>query len=77
LIYFSDCILKNKEPEPSGVEGLNDVRIIEAIHRSAKTSKPVALPALKKRTRPSLKQEIKRPPVRKPDVIHSKSPSGG
>ena len=26
--------------------------------------------------RPSLKQEIKRPPVRKPDVIHSKSPSG-
>ncbi len=77
LIYFSDCILKNKEPEPSGVEGLNDVRIIEAIHRSAQTSKPVALPALKKRTRPSLKQEIKRPPVRKPDVIHSKSPSGG
>ncbi|MGZ3709862.1 MAG: Gfo/Idh/MocA family protein, partial [Bdellovibrionota bacterium] len=28
--YFSDCILKNLEPEPSGIEGLADVRIIEA-----------------------------------------------
>jgi len=76
LVYFSDCILKNKEPEPSGEEGLNDVRIIQAIHRSAQTSKPVKLPALKKKSRPSLKQEIKRPPIRKPDVIRSKSPSG-
>jgi glucose-fructose oxidoreductase len=76
LIYFSDCILKNKEPEPSGVEGMNDIRIIQAIHRSAQTSKPVKLPNLKKQARPSLKQEIKRPPVRKPDVIRAKSPSG-
>jgi Predicted dehydrogenases and related proteins len=76
LIYFSDCILKNKVPEPSGEEGLNDVRIIQAIHRSAQSSKPVRLPALKKKSRPSLKQEIKRPPVRKPEIIHSKSPSG-
>jgi predicted dehydrogenase len=77
LIYFSDCILKDKEPEPSGVEGLADVRIVQAIHRSAQTSKPVKLPPLKKRSRPSLNLEIKRPPVRKPDVIRSKSPSGG
>jgi glucose-fructose oxidoreductase len=76
LIYFSDCILKDKEPEPSGVEGMIDVQIVEAIHRSAQTSKPVKLSNLRKQTRPSLKQEIKRPPVRKPDVIRSKSPSG-
>ena len=30
LVYFSDCILQDKEPEPSGVEGLADVRIMEA-----------------------------------------------
>lgn len=77
LLYFSDCILKDKEPEPSGVEGMIDVQIVEAIHRSAQTSKPVKLTNLRKKTRPSLKQEIKRPPVRKPDVIHSKAPSGG
>ncbi len=34
LLYFSDCILKNREPEPSGEEGLIDVRIIEAMNRS-------------------------------------------
>jgi predicted dehydrogenase len=76
LIYFSDCILKDKEPEPSGEEGLNDVRIIQAIHRSAQASKPVKLPPLKKRSRPSGKQEIKRPPVRKPNLIRAKSASG-
>ena len=27
IMYFSDCILKDKEPEPNGVEGLADVRI--------------------------------------------------
>ena len=31
LIYFSDCILHNKQPEPSGREGLADVRIIQAL----------------------------------------------
>ena len=28
LLYFSDCILKDREPEPSGEEGLQDVRIV-------------------------------------------------
>ena len=31
LVYFPDCILKNREPEPSGREGSADVRIIQAI----------------------------------------------
>ena len=31
LIYFSDCIRRNKRPEPSGKEGLLDVRIIDAL----------------------------------------------
>ena len=32
--YFSDCILQNRHPEPDGREGLADVRVVEAIHRS-------------------------------------------
>src|SRR4030095_550733 len=36
IAYFSDCILGNKEPEPSGLEGLADVRIVRAIYQSAR-----------------------------------------
>ncbi len=35
--YFSDCILNDKEPEPSGTEGLTDVQIIDALYRSIET----------------------------------------
>jgi predicted dehydrogenase len=34
--YFSECILKNREPEHSGREGMAEVRIVEAIYRSAR-----------------------------------------
>ena len=34
LIYFSDCVLTNRDPEPSGEEGLADVRVIEGMQRS-------------------------------------------
>src|SRR6185503_2500437 len=52
LLYFSDCILENREPEPSGEEGLQDVRIVEALYKSAKSGRPVALPPFTKRHRP-------------------------
>jgi glucose-fructose oxidoreductase len=41
LIYFSDCITDDRSPEPSGREGLADVRIIDAIYKSAKTGRVV------------------------------------
>lgn len=31
LLHFSDCVLRNREPEPSGLEGLQDVRIVQAL----------------------------------------------
>lgn len=31
IVYFSDCVLNDEKPEPSGLEGLSDVRIIEPI----------------------------------------------
>ena len=74
LLYFSDCILKNKTPEPSGLEGLADVRIIRAILDSAETGRTVQLDPIKKSTRPGLKQEIHLPPVEKPVLVKVKEP---
>jgi glucose-fructose oxidoreductase len=76
LVYFSDCILLDKEPEPSGVEGLADVRIIEAIYDSAHTAKPVHLPPFSKMTRPTPRQEIGRPAHGLPKTVKVKSASG-
>jgi predicted dehydrogenase len=44
LRYFSDCILRDRQPEPSGEDGMRDVRIVEALYRSAATGKAVSLP---------------------------------
>ena len=75
LIYFSDCILADRQPEPSGWEGLADVRAIEALYRSARSGRPVKIRPIEKRTRPTLKQEIRRPPVRKPKEVKARAPS--
>lgn len=75
LLYFSDCILNDRNPEPSGLEGLIDVAIVEALYRSAKTGRPVSLSLPDKKQWPAQDQVIKRPPVRKPKVVGVKSPS--
>jgi glucose-fructose oxidoreductase len=75
LLYFSNCILCDKEPEPSGLEGSADVRIIEAIYKSAQTHRPVRLPRLTRSQRPSMRQEFHRPPVREPQLVHAHSSS--
>ena len=43
LEYCSNCILNDRTPEPSGKEGSADVRIIEALYRSAKHRRPVEI----------------------------------
>jgi len=76
LAYFSDCILKDKEPEPSGVEGLADIRIVQAIYESAKTGKIVELPDMPAKKKPNVNQEIRKPAHDKPETVRTKSPSG-
>lgn len=75
IVYFSDCILKDKDPEPSGLEGLADVRIVEAICESARTKRPVQVPEIPRKRRPTVSQEIHRPAHGKPQVIRAKPPS--
>lgn len=75
LIYFSDCIINDENPEPSGKEGLADVRIIRALYRSAATGQPVRLGDYEKEERPSIEQEIDEPPVKKPELVRAAAPS--
>jgi predicted dehydrogenase len=78
LVYFSNGILKGKYPEPSGYEGLADVRVIRALYRSAKTGERVKLADFARAKRPTVKQAIKRPAVKSvPPLVHAESPSGG
>jgi len=77
LVHFSDAVLRGKDPEPSGREGLADVRVIRALLESAESRRPVRLDEFERRRRPSPSQEIRKPPVSKPRLIHVDAPSGG
>jgi predicted dehydrogenase len=74
LLYFSECILKNRQPEPSFEEGAQDVRIVEALYESSRSGAPVTLPAFEGDTPPTRDQAIFRPPVRKPREVNTESP---
>ncbi|MBN4005928.1 Gfo/Idh/MocA family oxidoreductase [Nostoc sp. LPT] len=74
--YFSDCILQDKEPEPSGTEGLIDVSIIQALYQSIETGQPVQIKTRDRHQRPTSAQSIERPPVEEtPDLINAAAPS--
>jgi len=75
LLYFSDCILNDRQPEPSGEEGLQDVRIVEALYESAETGKAIQIPGFVREKRPSAKQRITRPGVAKPTLVKVQSAS--
>jgi predicted dehydrogenase len=76
LIHFADCILTGAAPEPSGWEGLADVRVIRALYQSADSGRPVTLePFEPDDARPSMEQELRRPPVRKPELVKTESPT--
>jgi len=75
LIYFSNCILNNEDPEPNAREGLIDVHIIECILQSAREKRPIGINARGKHKRPSLQQQIRRSGISRVRQIHSKSAS--
>jgi predicted dehydrogenase len=75
LKYFSDCILNDLEPEPSGEEGFCDVRVVEAILESARIKRAVPLEPYARHRRPTLAQAEHIRPVKKPKTIEAPSPS--
>ncbi|MFY0526946.1 Gfo/Idh/MocA family protein [Archangium gephyra] len=74
ISYFSDCILKDREVEPSGWEGLADVRIIRALYQSMETGRPVRLEPFEKRRRPTGEQEHRLPPTQPPEPVNASPP---
>jgi glucose-fructose oxidoreductase len=75
LVYFSNCIIHNKQPEPSGQEGLADVRVIQALLESVETNRPISLPQTKITRRPDSSQEISKKPVTPaPQLVKAAAP---
>jgi predicted dehydrogenase len=74
LLYFSDCILNDRNPQPSGKEGLADVRIIRAIYESIAMKKTVFIEPVDVQARPGMEQEIHRPAAPKAKLINAQSP---
>jgi predicted dehydrogenase len=77
FIYFSDCIINDRPPEPSGKEGLADVRVINAIYESAEIGRAVRIEPVPKKRRPDETMQIKRPPVEQPDLVATAAPHAG
>jgi glucose-fructose oxidoreductase len=73
--YFSNCIQRNKKPEPSGEEGLTDVHIIQAILESSRTRSAIPIEPIRKQRRPEPDQEIQKPAIEKPELVNAESAS--
>jgi predicted dehydrogenase len=43
MSYFIDCIRKNKNPIPGAAEGLNNMKILDAAYKSARSGKVVSI----------------------------------
>jgi glucose-fructose oxidoreductase len=69
LEYFARCIRDDLEPEPSGWEGMEDVRILQGIQQSARFGRVVPIDPIMRRRRPDLGQEIRIPPHQPPRLV--------
>lgn len=75
ILYFSDCIVRGQKPEPSGAEGLADVRVIEALQRSAASKQTLELAPVGKTERPNGALETFVAPHGMPELVHASAPS--
>jgi predicted dehydrogenase len=76
IIYFSECIVFDQHPEPSGWEGLADVRIIQAVQESARTRRAVAIEPVSRPMRPEVEQASHVSPHPEPDIVKAPPPRG-
>ena len=74
ISYFSDCILNDKDPEPSADEGCWDVGVVSALYQSAETGKPVKMPHFEPEEEPVRTQGQNHPPVREPELVAVEKP---
>ena len=75
LVYFSDCVLQGKDPEPSAEEGCWDVRVVDALYQSARRGAPVSLGHFGPEKHPEKIQGEDFPPLREePDLVGVRKP---
>ena len=79
LTHFSGCVLRGERPEPDGEEGLADVRIIRAIHESARSGRAVDLSAsdvdaAEPRSRPGPELTDREPGFPEPEEVQASGP---
>ncbi len=73
--YFARCIRDDVEPEPSGWEGMADVRILQAIQTSARFGRTVPIDPVPRPRRPDLGQEIRIPAHEMPPLVDVEQPT--
>jgi predicted dehydrogenase len=73
--YFAKCIREDLDPEPSGWEGLADVRILQAIQTSARFGRAVPIDPVPRARRPDIGQEIRIPAHELPALVDVEQPS--
>jgi len=61
-------------PEPSGQQGLADVRVINTLYESAEIGRAVRIEPVPKKGRPDETMQIKRTPVKQQEMIEAGSP---
>jgi predicted dehydrogenase len=78
LQYFSECILHNESPEPSGEEGFADVRVLEGIMTALDSGGAVTLPPFERSRRINTeRQKITLRAVSTPELVHAGNPDRG
>jgi hypothetical protein len=76
--YFSDCVLRDKQPEPSGEAGFADVRVLEAILQALDSGGSVKLePFTRSRRIDTEEQKMVLSAVSTPELVHASSPALG
>jgi len=75
LTYFSDCILNDREPEPSAEEAWCDARVLDAILEAAESHRAVELAPYERARRPSVSQLDEVSPIKRPRTVNAPGPS--
>jgi glucose-fructose oxidoreductase len=75
LDELAACIRDDRDPEPSGREGLADLRVIEAIEASARTGRRTSVSRVHPARRPSLRQQRQAPAHGRPGLINVRPPT--
>jgi predicted dehydrogenase len=75
LDEFAACIREDRDPQPSGREGLADLRAIEAIEGAIRHGSRMAIERVYPERRPSIRQSRKVPAGKRPELVDVQPPS--